>query len=603
MFRPKSTLRSLVLLAGALCVAQSASSGPPASAKEAEFRRFVFSGSVQGAATLDVLVEDDVGQPLDGGLYELKDGVFESTLSYPIGVAARLHVKALDRKGELIAENSVLASFDGTNAGASVVSLEPRDGGPLGTVVVSPWSLKVAPLDSDEPGLLRYELRAQDVDGRVVEIPTENVSWSVTYPEKTDWSPCKSGANCIEFRLPLIDKSTSRPEVVACVRNQTCLVGATVIDPSRVAGYSAISAGHEHACALTRDSRIFCWGRNQNQELGRVTSELCRFPSPGLTSLFACGPTPHEINCPAGSSCRYKALDAGLNHTCAVDLAGAIWCWGMNDMGQLGFACAQVTDPDCLATATPRKVIIPGPRGFTQPTFWSVSAGEAHTCAVSTVGSVFCWGENSSQQLGSPGGREPRVVPSSSRYLWVSTGSLQTCAVTSAGDLDCWGTNLGNVIVPTFRSDVIPPSSVRANHPGLVGRVTRVAAGRFGTCAHSDGGGIVCWGDTITGTDHPVSAASVVADLELGASAPLLLSTDNVCAISSDLVLCGARLGSVAQVAGSTSGFFDTTVGGRFECGVKSGGEAFCWGDHNEFGQLGDGGTTFHKTPGRVLGP
>ena len=44
MFRPKSTLRSLVLLAGALCVAQSASSGPPASAKEAEFRRFVFSG-------------------------------------------------------------------------------------------------------------------------------------------------------------------------------------------------------------------------------------------------------------------------------------------------------------------------------------------------------------------------------------------------------------------------------------------------------------------------------------------------------------------------------------------------------------------------------
>ena len=110
---------------------------------------------------------------------------------------------------------------------------------------------------------------------------------------------------------------------------------------------------------------------------------------------------------------------------------------------------------------------------------------------------------------------------------------------------------------------------------------------------------------TLAGSASAASphAASVVADLELGASAARVVSTDNVCAISSDLVLCGGRQGFVAQVAGTTPGFFDTTVGGQFECGVKSGGEAFCWGSHNEFGQLGDGGTAAHTTPGKVLGP
>jgi len=603
MFRPIFTIRGLVLLAVAVCAAQTASSGPPASAKEAEFGRFVISGTVPGAATLDVLVEDASGQPLDGGLYELKEGAFESTLSYPLGIGARIHVTALNGKGETIAEGLEDAGFDGPNAGASVLRLESRKGGPLGSVVVSPLSLKIAPVETGEPGLVRYELRAADVDGRAVEVPAEDISWSVTYPEKTDWSPCKSGTNCIEFRVPTFDKSQSRPEVVACVRNQNCLWGATVIDPSRIAGYSAISGGLEHACALTRDSRIFCWGKNQSQELGRTTSELCNSGIPRIDPVFACGPTPREINCPAGSSCRYKQLDAGLRHTCAVDLAGAIWCWGLNDRGQLGFTCSPGnTDPNCAATAVPRKLIVPLPRGFTQPTFWSVSAGAAHTCAVSTVGSVFCWGDNSSTQLGSAGGREPRVVPTSSHYMFVSAGTRHTCAVTTPGDLDCWGSNDNNLMIPTFRDELVNPSSVKARHPGLVGRVTRVAASRNGTCAHSDGGGVLCWGGN-SGMDRQVLAASAVADLELGVNAALQTASDNACAISSDLVLCGLRMGSLVQVATTTAGFFDTTVGGRFECGVKSGGEAFCWGDQNEMGQLGDGGTAFHTMPGRVLGP
>jgi len=609
MFRPKSTLRSLVLLAAALCAAQTASSGPPASAKEAEFGRFVISGTVSDAAQVDVMVEDDLGQPLDGGLYDLKDGAFESTLPFPLGVSARIHIKALDQKGEKIAESSVLAQFNDLRPAASQVRLESRSGESLGTVVVSPVSLKLTRIETFETGLMRYEVRAADVDGRAIELPAEQVNWSVKYPEKISWMPCASGGACIEFRVPVNGKLIVRPELNACVQNNTCLFGAFDPTPSQpVNGYRAISAGNEHACALTFDGRILCWGNNANSRLGRTTSDTCSLGAGPIAGTVPCGKTPQEINCPGGGApCRYVALDAGLSHTCAIDTAGAAWCWGDNMSSQLGFRCAaEDKDPNCKATATPRKVIVPFTPGEGVPVFSSVSAGVAHTCAVSTLGNVYCWGANFDGQLGSPGLDAPRIVPSSNRYATVSAGFTHTCAVVTSGDLDCWGTNVELQIRPFNTSDTFSPTSVRGFHPGLVGKVTRVATNRFATCAHADVSGVVCWGNGIAG-DNISNSATQMADLELGLvdHAPNVSSWTLLesCAITSGTVLCGSGAATLAQVSRFNSGFTDGTVGDGFECAVRSNGNASCWGVDNRMGQMGDGSTVAHATPGRVLGP
>jgi alpha-tubulin suppressor-like RCC1 family protein len=73
-------------------------------------------------------------------------------------------------------------------------------------------------------------------------------------------------------------------------------------------------------------------------------------------------------------------------HTCGVTTAGAAYCWGLNNFGQLG---------DNSTTNRTSPVAVTGGLSFA-----AVSAGGQHTCGVTTAGTAYCWGSNSSGQLG-----------------------------------------------------------------------------------------------------------------------------------------------------------------------------------------------------------
>jgi alpha-tubulin suppressor-like RCC1 family protein len=81
------------------------------------------------------------------------------------------------------------------------------------------------------------------------------------------------------------------------------------------------------------------------------------------------------------------ALEAGDFHTCAVLTGGTVKCWGANFSGQVGDGSIDV------GRLSP--VVVPGLAGVSK-----VAAGAAHSCALLGGGTVRCWGSNSEGQLG-----------------------------------------------------------------------------------------------------------------------------------------------------------------------------------------------------------
>lgn len=129
-----------------------------------------------------------------------------------------------------------------------------------------------------------------------------------------------------------------------------------------------ITAGYAHTCAIAVSGAAFCWGNNENGQLG--TGSTTGATSPILVT--------------GGLS--WKALSGGYRHTCGLTTAAALYCWGGNEFGQLG-------DGTTSERHTPVAVMA-------GTAFQSVSAGETSSCAVTTAGVAYCWGDNEYGQLG-----------------------------------------------------------------------------------------------------------------------------------------------------------------------------------------------------------
>jgi alpha-tubulin suppressor-like RCC1 family protein len=108
-----------------------------------------------------------------------------------------------------------------------------------------------------------------------------------------------------------------------------------VTSPTRVTTlerFVQIALGLRHGCGLTADGRVFCWGFNDNGELGATTSVICGDPSIPNAALGSCSPIPIAVN----TQLRFTAITAGGFHTCGLVANGDVYCWGDNAEGQLG---------------------------------------------------------------------------------------------------------------------------------------------------------------------------------------------------------------------------------------------------------------------------
>lgn len=237
-----------------------------------------------------------------------------------------------------------------------------------------------------------------------------------------------------------------------------------------------------------------------------------------------------------------KALAGGWRHSCAVTAMGGVKCWGNNHDGQVG-------DGTEVDRRTPQDVV----GLLTQVT--AIAAGERHTCALTTTGGVKCWGNNHDGELGD-GTRKDKVTPVdvtglTSGVVAVTAGWRHTCALTTAGGMKCWGNNHDGQLGDGTDSDRATPADVL----GLTHGVAAISARWRHSCALTSAGGVKCWG----GSHHGEVGDGARADR----SAPV-------------------------DVVGLTSGVKAIASGWRHVCALMTDGGVKCWGDNHE-GQLGDG--------------
>ena len=187
--------------------------------------------------------------------------------------------------------------------------------------------------------------------------------------------------------------------------------------------FRTLSAGSAHTCGLAADSTAYCWGYNTLGGLG----------TGGTGAAF--------VPVPVQGGLHFATLASGYGHTCAATAAGAVYCWGANGRGQLGATSAQTCPGQADAVATDACSLTPlAVSGI--PAVRALGAGYTHTCALTTAGAAYCWGENTYDQLGNgttSDSHTPALVAGGLTFAKLSSGYYHSCGITTAGAAYCWG--------------------------------------------------------------------------------------------------------------------------------------------------------------------
>ena len=251
---------------------------------------------------------------------------------------------------------------------------------------------------------------------------------------------------------------------------------------------------------------------------------------------------------------RFTSIHSGIFHACGLLEDGAAYCWGRNSSGQLG---------DGTTASSVKPVRVSG--GLT---LRSLAVGDEHTCGVSTEGTAHCWGNNSRGQLGN-GSTTRRVSPTpvsgGLSVSAISAGQAYTCAVTPEGAAYCWGAGEQGQLGNGTTGAVNPlPQRVSGDLP-----FRSISAGYLHTCAVTVENQGYCWGYSLSGQ---------TGTHQTYLNTPLLVP---------HLVRGGLNFRSV-----------DASI--NHTCGTTLDNRAYCWGDAAG-GKLGqDPSVALHRCPAGI---
>lgn len=358
----------------------------------------------------------------------------------------------------------------------------------------------------------------------------------------------------------------------------------SIADTAKVGGPQQLAVGASHVCAVSgfgatpSAGLLYCWGDNQYGQLGDGTTSDKSVPT-----LVANGGG--FINADV------QAVAVGNNHTCAVTLVGQtpikkLFCWGLNNKGQLGDS-STTNRSSATAVSAPFDTtgVLMAPQARMVSGF---AAGAEHTCAVadSNPTGVWCWGENSSGQLGNSSTTDSSA-PVDTGLTGISAGgntyhgnivaNQDASCVNEAAVMKCWGGNSVGQMGNGGGADVSTPTAVPDNGSFDNGSVQYIAAGGQSICAITSVSPYTayklwCWGLNNTGqlgdgTTSNQNRPTLVADN----SASLFTNGDL------------DKAGGNRMSQGTT---LSRSVTGGFGCVTY-----WCWGK-NTYGQLAQNNTT-----------
>ena len=287
---------------------------------------------------------------------------------------------------------------------------------------------------------------------------------------------------------------------------------------------------------------------------------------------ITCGPEnscPSDLMCVRGycssssdvctkTSPTFVEMSAGAQHTCGIDLTGALYCWGDNEFGQLGFYNA---DDFGMPVASPTLVTV---SAVVAPVVWKhVSAGANHTCATTSIDTLFCWGDNAFFESAATQGATQNglniaapspvnVVDSSNAgvsvsWAGVAAGDGFTCALGYDGvpgshtNVYCWGNNADGEL---GRGELSAADAMALPADNLTD-ADQLDAGDLHICAHLKSDHVACWGrnqnsgDVFTGQALPTmgSDTAIATPTEipnLNNAASVSAGIESTCALLRD---------------------------------------------------------------------
>ncbi len=259
----------------------------------------------------------------------------------------------------------------------------------------------------------------------------------------------------------------------------------------KIADVIQVATGSRHSLALNSKGQVYVWGYNRTWECGTWLNVLTDATTGQIKqNLHLTKPSLHiALN-------GITAIAAGHSHSVALSFTGAVLAWGANNYGQCG-----VDPDDFYAIGWPTPVVVGSPLNAPPETkflagpragFVAVAAGDYHTVALYSDGSVMTWGGNASGQLGD-GTNKDRPTPGKVKGLThikaIAAGSTFSLALDSAGNLWAWGNNALGQLGDGTRVGRTEP--VKVSRLDAVSGV--VAGGAHGMAVRADGG-LWTWG-------------------------------------------------------------------------------------------------------------
>jgi Regulator of chromosome condensation (RCC1) repeat len=372
---------------------------------------------------------------------------------------------------------------------------------------------------------------------------------------------------------------------------QQAAIAVTVTARTSVNQTITFVAAGAHTCALSTAGAAYCWGYNANGQLGNDDTSIV---------------TPTPVATLGGLAFQTISVSKVEDITCALTTAGAAYCWGANEQGQIGDG-----------TKTRRLVPTAVAGGLT---FKSVAVGNGHVCGIATNGAAYCWGSSPNGAFGDGTVGEhltPTPTAAGMSFQSVVAGSDYTCALTTAGAAYCWGLGFSGQLGNGVSGVSDTPVAVSG---GLTFR--SLAAGGRAACGLTTTGKAYCWGDDFygtlgDGTDGtsgnmrrlvPVAVGGGLTFQSLSAGFETMCGTTAAGAGYCWGYNYGAlgdgtqdHRSSPVPVAGGLN--LQTIAGGTgYACSVTTAGAVYCWGD-NSNGQLGDGTIAPRLVPAPVRWP
>lgn len=328
-------------------------------------------------------------------------------------------------------------------------------------------------------------------------------------------------------------RSSGRPQVALIV---TVFLAVGMWTPAGVASASTPAPLAGHAVA---------WGVGSSGQLG--------------TGGVADSAVPVAVD--ASGALATKTLvqvSQGAGFSCALDSAGAVYCWGSDSRGDLGNGPLS----DSLVPAPVDTSGVLAGKFITQ-----IDLGNLNTaCALDSDGHAYCWGSGDGSGMlgnGQSGDSEVPVavdmtaVPGGA-FKQISVGNVNACGVNMNSQVYCWGYGYAWGIGDGTQVDELRPSPV-STAGVLAGKaLTQVSVGATTACVLDNAGAAFCWGNS----GYPVLGSYAFPG---GSPVPVAVDTTGV--------LAGRTLVQVS-------------VGGFDVCALDSAGVGYCWGGTDGLGKI-----------------